>query len=86
VQAQDCTNSRDQLTRELQHFVRCVQTGSRPRVSGENGRDAIALAMRILESVHHHQWDGHAGGATGPSQLPVPLGPFFQPLAGDAAA
>ena len=38
-----------------QHFVDCIQTGSRPRVGGEEGRDALALAMRILERVQAGQ-------------------------------
>jgi predicted dehydrogenase len=69
----------DQLTRELQHFVECVRTGSRPRVSGEEGRDALALATRILESVQTHQWEGHPEGAVGPSQVPPRRGPLFLP-------
>lgn len=82
----DCNKASDPLTRELQHFVRCVQTGTRPLVAGEEGQEALALASRILESIHSHRWEGHAGGPTGPSQLPKALGPLFQPLAGDAAA
>jgi predicted dehydrogenase len=41
----------DQLTRELQEFVHGFCTGARPRVCGEEGREAVALAMRILESL-----------------------------------
>src|SRR5262249_12102446 len=37
VEELDCLGG-DQLTKELQHFVRCVQTGARPRVSVEDGR------------------------------------------------
>jgi predicted dehydrogenase len=66
----DC-NVGDQLTCELQDFVHCVQTGARPRVSGEEGRDALALALRILDSARAR--------AAGPY-------PIFQPLKGDAAA
>src|SRR5438093_11257166 len=55
----DC-NRGDQLTRELRHFVECVRTGARPRVTGEDGRDAIAIAMRILEAVRAHHWEGGA--------------------------
>jgi predicted dehydrogenase len=86
VHTQECVSSRDQLTRELKHFVRCVQSGSQPRIRGEDGRDAIALAERILESIRNHRWDGHARGPVGPSQLPAPIGTFFEPLAQDAAA
>jgi predicted dehydrogenase len=30
---------------ELQHFVHCIQTGTPPRVSGEDGRWAVAGAL-----------------------------------------
>lgn len=79
-------NAGDQLTRELQHFIHCVRTGTRPRVSGEDGRDAIALATRVLDSLRSHRWDGRADGPTGPSHLPLPLGKLFQPLDEKAAA
>ena len=79
-------NVGDQLTRELQHFSHCVRTGARPRVSGEDGRDAIALATRVLDSLRSHRWDGRADGPTGPSHLPLPLGTLFQPMEGKAAA
>jgi predicted dehydrogenase len=72
----DCAGG-DQLTRELQHFVRCVQTGAQPRCSGEDGRDALALATRVLESLRAHAWEGDAGGPMGPSHLPLPLGHLF---------
>jgi predicted dehydrogenase len=81
----DCTGG-DQLTRELQHFVTCVQTGSSPRVSGEDGRAALALATRILDSIRTHRWDGRADAPAGPCQLPAPLGPLFHPAEGEAAA
>jgi predicted dehydrogenase len=76
----------DQLTAELQDFVGCVQTGSRPRIAGEDGRNAIALATRILDSLRAHCWSGRAGGPTGPTHLPAPLGQLFQAKPGEAAA
>ena len=59
VQELDC-NAGDQLTRELQDFVHCVRTGQRPRVDGAAGRDALALAGRILDSLRAHAWEGTA--------------------------
>lgn len=44
-------NEGDQLTEEVRHFVECVRTGQRPRVTAEDGRDAIALAERILHKI-----------------------------------
>lgn len=81
----DC-NQGDQLTTELQHFVQCVRTGATPRVSGEDGRDAIALATRIIDSIRSHPWEGRADGPTGPTQLPAPLGPLFSHAEDEAAA
>jgi predicted dehydrogenase len=73
----DCQRPSDQLTAELRDFVRCVETGGRPRVSGEDGRDAIALATRVLDSIRHHAWEGHDDGPVGPAHLPTPLGRLF---------
>jgi predicted dehydrogenase len=39
----DGDRKNDQLTAELRHFVDCVKTGRRPRVGGEDGRDALAV-------------------------------------------
>ena len=75
----------DQLTRELQHFIQSVRTGTPPRVTGEDGWRAIALATRILERVADHSWSGQSDGPIGPFQLPAPLGPLF-PSAGREAA
>lgn len=36
---------------ELRDFARAIQTGTAPRVSGSAGRDAVAVAERILASV-----------------------------------
>ncbi len=64
----------DQLTREIQEFVGALRTGSPVRVPGEQGRDALAVACRVLDGLRAHAWDGcHAG----PSSLPPPLGPLF---------
>jgi predicted dehydrogenase len=68
----------DQLTAELRHFVDCVRTGRTPRVTGEDGRDALALAERVLASLRAHQWEGQPDGATGPNRMPEPAGRLFQ--------
>jgi predicted dehydrogenase len=62
----------DQLTAELQDFVRCVVEGGQPKVTGEQGRDAIVVAERILEKIAAHQWDGTADGRVGPLAVPRP--------------
>lgn len=43
------------LRHELADFVRCVRQRSRPRVPGEAGRDALALADRVLEAIEAHR-------------------------------
>jgi hypothetical protein len=69
----------DQLTAELTHFVDCVVTGKRPRVSGEAGRDALELAERVLTALRNHPWEGTPVGPLGPGALPEPLGYLFTP-------
>jgi predicted dehydrogenase len=82
----DCNSAGpDQLTRELQEFVASVQTGAPVRVTGEQGRDALALAGRILDAIAAHSWDG-ADGPCGPRHLPPALGPLFPSHDQSAAA
>jgi predicted dehydrogenase len=81
----DC-NRGDQLTREIEDFVRCVQTGRRPRVDAATGRDAVKLATEVLQSLHGHRWDDDEAGPCGPCDLPASQGPLFLPPATDAAA
>jgi predicted dehydrogenase len=60
----------DQLTRELRDFIHSVQTGGRPRVSGEDGREAMALATRVLQRVA----EAH-GGREGKEASALPAAP-----------
>jgi predicted dehydrogenase len=85
VQEIDCAGD-DQLTAELRDFVGCVRSGGTPRVDGTAGRDAVALATRVLESLRNHAWEGNAAGPVGPHHLPVPTGALFAPPAREAAA
>ena len=59
---------------EQRDFVAAVRSGSDPHVSGLQGRNAVAVAEQILESIAQHQWDGTAGGRCGPLAMPkLPL-------------
>jgi predicted dehydrogenase len=69
----------DQLTMELDHFVSCVRAGTRPKVAGEDGLAAVAVADRILACIRNHQWEGTPDGPTGPATLPLPLGSLLRP-------
>jgi predicted dehydrogenase len=75
----------DQLTRELHDFVAAVRTGRPPRVPGSAGRDALALAGRVLDSLRAHAWEGEAAGPAGPHHLPAPCGLLFAPAEQRAA-
>lgn len=58
---QACDSPFDQLTNELRHFVECVRTGSTPRVGVEDGREAVALACRVVESMRKQGLEVVAG-------------------------
>jgi predicted dehydrogenase len=76
----------DQLTAELNDFIRALKTGRRPRVTGDDGRNALELASRVLASLRAHSWSEDVAGLAGPTQLPAPRGPLFLPTPGEAAA
>jgi predicted dehydrogenase len=79
-------NRGDQLTSELKHFIQCVRQRRRPRVTGEDGRNALALAHRILESVQKHRWNGAGDDkALGVQGFPAPLGNLFETAKREAA-
>jgi len=80
----DC-NHGDQLTNELRHFVECVRTGRRPRVTGQDGLAALSLAHRVLAALNQHMWEGHDQGPMGPHQMPMPIGRMFDLPRVDAA-
>jgi predicted dehydrogenase len=80
------TDGPDQLTRELDDFVSAVRTGSKVRVPGEQGREALAVACLILDAIRRHAWEGEVVGPMGPHDLPVPLGPLFDADGRAAAA
>jgi predicted dehydrogenase len=43
------------LARELADVRRAIAEGGRPLVSGEDGRDALVLAERVLDAVGEHR-------------------------------
>jgi predicted dehydrogenase len=42
------------LRAEIESFIEAASTGSKPIVSGEDGRRALSLALRTLEEIHQH--------------------------------
>ncbi len=60
----------DAITAELLDFTDSIRTGRVPRVTGEQGRDAVAVAEQVLAAMAAHAWDGNADGPVGPLALP----------------
>ncbi|HUT12209.1 MAG TPA: Gfo/Idh/MocA family oxidoreductase [Thermoguttaceae bacterium] len=56
----------DALALQLQDFFEAIRTARRPRVTGEAGRDALAVAEQILARIHTHAWDDLSEGPVGP--------------------
>mgnify|MGYP001819046870 FL=1 len=70
--------AQDPLRDEISGFLEAVATGGRPLVTGEDGRAALVIALRVTESLRehlalleHHMHDtpngdaGHAGSDDG---------------------
>jgi predicted dehydrogenase len=61
----------DALALEIDDFVAAIRTQRQPRVTGEAGRDALAVAEQILERIRSHSWDAALDGPAGPLAIPV---------------
>lgn len=46
---------RDALKVELKSFIDCVRTRKKPLVSGEEGRQALEVALNILDKIHSNK-------------------------------
>ena len=75
----------DALALELQDFVDSILAARQPRVSGEAGRDALAVAEQILASIASHVWDPASQPAADPYPRIVPA-PHFDVAAMARAA
>jgi hypothetical protein len=60
------------ILEEQQEFVAAIRDGSRVRVTGPDGRDALSVAQQILNSIQSHRWNGTATGPIGSHLLPAP--------------
>ncbi len=45
------------LMEEQRDFVESIREGREPRVSGEQGRDVVAVAERILAAIANNDWN-----------------------------
>ena len=62
----------DALSLELDDFVESILTARQPRVSGEQARDAVAVAGLILAKIRDHRWSERVDGPAGPLAMPSP--------------
>lgn len=53
------------ILEEQRNFLQAIITRGQVRVSGRDGRDAVAVADRILEAIAAHCWDGPAAKPAG---------------------
>ena len=58
-------DDKDALRTELEAFVECVRTHTKPQVSAEEGLAAVRLAEQIVSSLKSHRWDGETGDRVG---------------------
>ena len=63
----------DALALELQDFVDSILSARQPRVNGEAGRNALAVAEQILGSIDRHARTGFSRPAEEPAAVPYPL-------------
>ena len=61
--AVDRTNA---ILQEQREFVDSVRLGKPVRVTGEQGRDALAVAEQILAAIQSHRWNGLPPDQVGP--------------------
>lgn len=56
---------------ELAEFANAIQGGPMPRLTGEVGRDAVAVAEQVLRAIGRHAWDANPAGRCGPFASPA---------------
>jgi predicted dehydrogenase len=59
------------LLEELNDFAASIREHREPRVTGQQGRNVLAVAERILQAMHEHRWDGNRDGRMGPHAMPA---------------
>ena len=62
----------DALEAQQADFLTAITSNTLPRVSGADGRDAVIVAERILDSIDSHAWNGQITGPVGPKAEPLP--------------
>jgi predicted dehydrogenase len=60
----------DALVLEIDDFVDAIHNRRPPRVTGQQGLEAVRVAEQILASIDDHSWDGKSDGLCGPHAKP----------------
>lgn len=60
------TEPANAILEEQRDFATAIVQGNAVQVPGEQGRDALAVAESIVESIRTHRWNGLAAGPVGP--------------------
>ena len=47
-------------------LARAIRTGKEVQVPGTEGRDALAVAHRVVQALSNHRWNGRQPGPRGP--------------------
>jgi predicted dehydrogenase len=69
------------IAEEHRQFVRAIGHGEPVWVTGQQGRDALAVAEQVLQAVARHQWNGTPAGPVGPHALLPPEPQVLRPKA-----
>ena len=65
------------LLEEQRDFIGTMHEGRQPRVTGQHGRNALALAQQILDAIAAHSWDGTAADTPAKTAEPILRGPHW---------
>lgn len=57
---------------ELCEFATCIHRGEVPTVDGHAGREALAVALRVVEQIERHQWHDEDQTIVGPRLTATP--------------
>ena len=75
--------ARNAMVDEHQDFVDAIGSGRRARVDARAGRDAVAVAEAVLESIRTHRWPATGSDASPRLDAPAPSilrPPHWQPV------
>lgn len=60
------------IEEELTEFATCILHGGTPTVDGTAGRNALAVALQVVEQVERHQWQDGDQTMVGPTLASTP--------------